>query len=221
MVTHGGIDGFSRTVVFLRCSDNNRAYSMLSAFTSGVEEYGLPECVRTDMGGEMTQVWQYMIEQHNSLSAVIVGSSTHNQRIERLWRDVYRCVGIIYQDLFTQLEDEGFLDPLNETDLYCLHFIFLPRINSMLRSFQESWNNHSLSTADSLTPYQLFIRAAIEQDMTPNVPQNNQSANGQFPTPGEQVAVPRIRFNPCSRLYSRITSRVFPLTSWDMQCTSS
>ena len=72
-----GIDGFSRIVVFLRCSDNNRAYSMLSAFTSGVEEYGLPECVRTDMGGEMTQVWQYMIEQHNSLTAVIVGSSTH------------------------------------------------------------------------------------------------------------------------------------------------
>ena len=149
MITHGGIDGFSRTVVFLRCSDNNRAYSMLSAFTSGVEAYGLPECVRTDMGGEMTQVWQYMIEQHNSLSVMIVGSSTHNQRIECLWRDVYRCDGIIYQDLFTQLEDEGFLDPLNETDLYCLHFIFLPRINSMLRSFQESWNNHSLSTADS------------------------------------------------------------------------
>ena len=52
--------------------------------------------------------------------------------------------------------------------------------------------------------------------MTPNVPQNNQFANGQFPTPGEQVAVPRIRFNPCSRLYySPITSRAFPLTSCD------
>ena len=60
-----------------------------------------------------------MIEQHNSPSAVIVGSSTHNQRIEHLWRDVHRCVGRIYHDLFTQLEEEGFLDPLNETDLYC------------------------------------------------------------------------------------------------------
>ena len=83
MVTHGGIDGYSRTVVFLRCSDNNRAYTMLSAFSSGVEEYGLPERIRTDLGGEMMQVWQYMIEQHNSSSAVVVGSSTHNQRIER------------------------------------------------------------------------------------------------------------------------------------------
>ena len=215
MVTHGGIDGYSRTVVFLRCSDNNRAYTMLSAFTSGVEEYGLPERIRTDMGGEMTQVWQYMIEQHNFPNAVIVGSSTHNQGIERLWRDVHRCVGKIYHDLVTQLEDDGFLDPLNETDLYCLHFVFLPRINVMLRSFQESWNNHSLSSAGSLTPNQLFIRGGIEQDLIPNIPHNNQSSQGQFPTPGDQVPVPRIHFNPCSRLYSQITRHNFPTASCD------
>ena len=215
MVTHGGIDGYSRTVVFLRCSDNNRAYTMLSAFTNGVEEYGLPECVRTDLGGENTQVWRYMIEQHNSQSAVIVGSSTHNQRIERLWRDVYRCVGVTYRDVFTQLEDEGCLDPLNETDLFCLHFVFLPRINSMLRSFQESWNNHSLSTARSLTPNQLFLRGAIEQNIIPNIPQNNPFSTSQLPNPGDQVSVPRIRCSPCSRLHSRITRHIFPLTSSD------
>ncbi len=32
-VIHGGIDGFSRTVVFLKCSDNNRALTVLDAFT--------------------------------------------------------------------------------------------------------------------------------------------------------------------------------------------
>ena len=31
-----------------------------------------------------------MIEQHRSDRAVIVGSSTHNEKIERLWRDVFR-----------------------------------------------------------------------------------------------------------------------------------
>ena len=31
-VTHGGIDGYSRAVVFLRCSDNNRASTVLSLF---------------------------------------------------------------------------------------------------------------------------------------------------------------------------------------------
>ena len=31
-----------------------------------------------------------MIERHTDDSAVITGASTHNERIERLWRDVTR-----------------------------------------------------------------------------------------------------------------------------------
>ncbi len=49
-----------------------------------VNDYGLPDQVRSDLGGENTDVWLYMIEQKQSESAVLVGSSTHNQRIERL-----------------------------------------------------------------------------------------------------------------------------------------
>ena len=46
------------------------------------------------------QVWEYMLEQHRSESAVLVGSSTHNEKIERLWCDVYRCVGVLFADRF-------------------------------------------------------------------------------------------------------------------------
>ncbi len=49
-----------------------------------MNDYGLPDQVRSDLGGENTDVWLYMIEQKQSESAVLVGSSTHNQRIERL-----------------------------------------------------------------------------------------------------------------------------------------
>lgn len=210
MVVHGGIDGYSRTVVYLKCSDNNRAYTVLSAFSSGVAFYGLPECVRTDMGGENVQVWRYMVEQHNSRNAVLVGSSTHNQRIERLWRDVFRCVGIVFYDLFTELEAEGCLDPLNETDLFCLHFVFLPQINSMLEAFCDSWNNHSMSTAGNLTPNQLFIQGALEQNMVPNLQQSNgtAAANSQLPTSSGNVEVPRIGFSPCSRLHTIISDQL-------------
>lgn len=82
-----------------------------------------------------------MIEQHGSSSAVITGSSTHNERIERLLRDVYRCVTSLFYDVFYRLESEGKLDPLNETDLYCLHYFlpapisFLPHINETLSEF--------------------------------------------------------------------------------------
>ena len=81
MVIHGSIDGYSRSVTFLKCSNNNRASTVLSAFTSAVELHGLPERIWTDLGGENVGIWQYMVEQHNTIRAVITGSSTHKYRI--------------------------------------------------------------------------------------------------------------------------------------------
>lgn len=117
-VVHGGIDGFSRTVVYLCCSTNNEASTVLASFIEAVSKYGLPDQVRSDCGGENVQVWQYMLEQHNSESAVLVGSSTHNERIERLWRDVHRCVAVLFAHLFREMEAEGILSCLNEIDLF-------------------------------------------------------------------------------------------------------
>ena len=47
----------------------------------------VPSRMQTDLGGENVEVWHYMVEQHASTHAVITGSSTHNERIERLSRD--------------------------------------------------------------------------------------------------------------------------------------
>ena len=90
-----------------------------------------------------------MIEQHGSHSAVVTGSYTHNERIERLWRDVHRCVTSLFYD---------------ETDL---HYVFLNRTET---EFIDTWNNHPVSTARNLTPNQLFIRGALEQNMIPAMP---------------------------------------------------
>ena len=57
-----------------------------------------------------------MMGQKHSESAVLVGASTHNQRIERLWRDTSGCVCIPYAD--------NRLNPFNEVDLFCLHTVF-------------------------------------------------------------------------------------------------
>ncbi len=40
----------------------------------------------------------------NDTSYVITGSSVHNERVERLWRDVHRCVLSMFGDLFCCLE---------------------------------------------------------------------------------------------------------------------
>ena len=41
-VLHGAIDGYSRVITFLHCSDNNRATTVLPLFASAVNMLGLP-----------------------------------------------------------------------------------------------------------------------------------------------------------------------------------
>ena len=211
-VIHGGVDGFSRCIVFLKCSDNNRATTMLSLFTAGVSQFGLPDRVRSDHGGENIRVWQYMISAHHQdYTAVITGSSVHNERIERLWRDVHRCIASIFTTTFRSLESNEKLDALNEVDLYCLHYVFLPRINKSLLEFQESWNNHALSSEGNKSPLQLFVEGSINslregrrQTETADVDVSNLTNN--------HVMVPRISFLPCSSL-QRAMNTINPLES--------
>ena len=46
IVIHGGIDGYSRTPVYLNASDNNRAATVLQQFLKAVQSFGLPSRVR-------------------------------------------------------------------------------------------------------------------------------------------------------------------------------
>lgn len=185
-VTHGPFDGYSRTTTYLTCSDNNRSTTVLSSFVNAVQLNGLPTKVQTDKGGENIEIWHFMIEQHSSNTAVITGSSTHNERIERLWRDVHRCVGSLFYSTFKDLESQGALDPLNEVDLFSLHFVYIPRINSTLTSFRESWNNNPSSTERNLTPNQLFVAGAMSQP--------DELVNG------DNIVVPNAQFSPCPQL---------------------
>ena len=59
-----------------------------------------------------------MLNHHQSERCVIVGSSTHNERIERLWRDVSLSVVQPFSVTFRSLESQEDLDPLNLVDIY-------------------------------------------------------------------------------------------------------
>ena len=45
---------------------------------------------------------------------------------------------------------------MNEIHLFAMHFVFLPRINKMMKEFQSTWNNHSLRTENNRSPLQLW-----------------------------------------------------------------
>ena len=199
MVVHGGIDGYSRLITFLQCHTDNRSDSVLAAFMSGVHRYGLPKKVRTDHGGENIEVWRMMMNEHSTHTCVITGSSTHNERIERLWRDVHRSVIVTFSNTFRQLEADEQLDHLNEVDIYCLHSTFALEINRCLQAFAEAWNNHAISTEHNATPQQLFITSPHEE-VSESEPTRAPDIDPTDMPSNEVVTVPRCSFRPCVRL---------------------
>eukprot|EP00794_Sanderia_malayensis_P006480 gene6480-7220_t len=89
-VIHWAMDGHSRMVIFLQCATNNRKETILNLFGESIFTFGVPSRVRTDKGGDNVLVWERMEELRSSnRGSYLAGSSTRNQRIERLWRDVW------------------------------------------------------------------------------------------------------------------------------------
>ena len=147
LVTHAGIDGFSRMIVYMQCSNNNRSATVYAAFLKAVHQYGLPSRVRSDQGRENQLVAQHMLEHRGSeRRSMITGSSVHNQRIERLWRDMHQCVVKVFYQLFYYLEEQGLLDPNDDIHIFALHYVYIPRVNKSLMAFREGWNNHGART---------------------------------------------------------------------------
>ena len=160
IVVHGGIDGFSRLPVFLKVSSNNSSETVLKCFLEAVSAFGLPSRVRCDKGGENVKVSEFMLshpERGPGRGSCITGRSVHNQRIERLWRDVFSgCISLFYH-LFYSLEDAGILDPSNDADLFALHYVYLPRLQHQLNTFRESYSQHRIRGQRNRSPYQLWI----------------------------------------------------------------
>ena len=97
---------------------------------------------------------------------MITGKSTHNQKIERLWRDMHRSTTLLFYHLFYFLEHHDLLQPNNEQHLFALHYVYKARINQSLNQFKNAWNNHSIRTEHSKSPNQLFTAGALQLQMS-------------------------------------------------------
>ena len=158
MVIHGCIDGYSRLVLYLFCANNNKSATVLQLFLAAKEEYGLPSQVRSDKGGQNFGVCEYMLcARGTGRQSPIAGKSTHNQRIERLWRDVFLST---FYSIFYQLDHK--LDLVHDFDLFALYFVFTPRINTCLQEFRSSWNQHPLRTEKNWSPHKIWTNGILQ-----------------------------------------------------------
>ena len=128
----------------------------MALFQEAVGIWQLPAAIYCDHGGENVRIADFMLANRGVDSdCVKVGSSKHNTRIERVWRDARNIVLDFYIKLFRQFEKNG----MKVDDALCmfvLRYMYMPRIQEDLDQFIRTWNGHRLSTERYRTPLQLI-----------------------------------------------------------------
>uniref|UniRef100_A0A1X7U1E1 Integrase core domain-containing protein n=1 Tax=Amphimedon queenslandica TaxID=400682 RepID=A0A1X7U1E1_AMPQE len=160
LVIHSCIDSYSRRIIYHKCSSNNKAETVFEAFVDGVQQLGLPERVREDREGENIQVAAFMLEhpmRGTGRGIFVTGQYIHNQRIKWLWQDVFSQCTIIFYQLLYDMEDNRIFSIDNESHIFCLHYLYISRINESLQQFLHARNNHPMSSEANLTSTQLWI----------------------------------------------------------------
>lgn len=85
-----------------------------------------------------------------------------NQRIERLCVNTFQSVLCIFYNIFSSMEELHILDVGSDTQLWALHYVFMPRLQRNLDTFVTQWNTHGLTTEHGKSPYQLFTTGILE-----------------------------------------------------------
>lgn len=150
-------------ITSLKITSNNLASTALSHFLTSVREFGIPSRIRIDGGSEFAHVKTFMEEANGGgRGSFLVGKSVHNQRIERLWRDVFIKVIEKYYHLFCHMENGNILSIDDPVQMFSLQYVFTPRIQRDLTTWSQAHNGLGLSTENFQSPSQLWFAGSME-----------------------------------------------------------
>lgn len=165
-VTSGCVDGYSRKIMWLKCSNNNLADAACNYFLDAIQKYQCPYQVCGDKGAENRKIAKHMIAiRGKDIRGHIGGRSCHNARIERFWGEYNRNVMSKFAAEFTNLEQLDLLDRHDENDLWVLHKVYLPIINQKLVEMEDYYNNHPIASANGQTPNQMHAISALRDQV--------------------------------------------------------
>ena len=172
-------------ITFLKISLNNKTVAVLRHFKNGVKKTGLPARISSDYGLENVGIVDFMMAAHKT-SSFLTGTSVHNQRIERLWQEVFESfiqpfynhfmhfllIQSCYVLHFTfylfcihrKLEQEGLLDQSNDFDMMCLHLCVGQFLSAVVGDFLVLWNRHLVQTDGNRIPLQVFYVGYVKSN---------------------------------------------------------
>lgn len=101
------------------------------------------------------------------------------------------------------METSGLLDIADDVYLFCLHHIFIPRVNSSLTAFKNAWNSHPLTSEGCLSPNQLWISGLSRIDTDANVQTQLYGVDWSVPIPiDNEDEVESVHIHPVTTILS-------------------
>ena len=155
-VIHGCVDWYSRRVMFLQCSTNNRAMTVYDLFLNAVDVHGLSSRVRGVHGVENVDVAWHMF------THPLQGPYRGSEKAATI--NVLNAFGVIYL-MGVCSSSIIFLD-IWRTIVCLILAAILPRINRQLKLFQEGHDHHPLSSESNMIPMQLWVQGLLPYSAT-------------------------------------------------------
>ena len=185
-------------------------------FLEAIQRHHIPSRVRTDRGVENVIVKEMMEKLCGvGRGSCMQGTSTHNQRIERLWRDVFSQEIAEFYNLFNELENNHGFEYDTIVDKFVVQAAMLKRMDDHIQEWVEGWNCRPSTSLNGKSPnltWEMSLSDAVQADR-PSTSATNilrppeadlarviqeldiQDNNGQFLRPRVQAPITQEQLN--------------------------